>query len=425
MIFNNNGTSLSSNIPMAEGYDGTIGAAWALVESARNDYAMFRGMLDIDAREYNITQESTGYVAESQIATLHEAAIGGIWSKIKQIIEKFIAKIKAIIHKFVAKFSSLTMSGKQLVKKYGNEVLRKSNIDKLEVKWRKHNAGITLGDIAGALTKVDISNLSEYAELKHESDTDKRWRERTAKYKEKCAADNGTEFREALNEWFWADDKPETYEISETNDGNMRAIASTVETFEKKIKKLESDIRGYLNSWDKLAKEANKQANDAAKEYREKGTEDEKGKLDAANTTYEYVVVDQEIYNIATAFSLEAHKTYYAQAKAAFMKGVTVSEKKLESGVYDDEYASAIAEAAADEVEDVISGALSSEELSDLTAASKNVMDGDVANDPDKLTYGPDCYTEPKSSPYSRVDGSIDASIVGRNESALFDFKLV
>ena len=50
MIFNMN-TNYSNNIPMAEGYDGSIGCAKALVESARNDYAMFRAMLESDARE--------------------------------------------------------------------------------------------------------------------------------------------------------------------------------------------------------------------------------------------------------------------------------------------------------------------------------------------------------------------------------------
>ena len=41
MIFNSNTTSLGSTIPMAEGYDGSIGCAKALIESAQNDYAMF------------------------------------------------------------------------------------------------------------------------------------------------------------------------------------------------------------------------------------------------------------------------------------------------------------------------------------------------------------------------------------------------
>ena len=120
MIFNMN-TNYSNNIPMAEGYDGSIGCAKALVESARNDYAMFRAMLDVN---------------ESSIIALNEATVGGIWSKIKELIQKLIAKIKSIFANFLAKFKSLYASDKKLIKDYGTKVIRK-RLDKMEIKWRK------------------------------------------------------------------------------------------------------------------------------------------------------------------------------------------------------------------------------------------------------------------------------------------------
>ena len=138
MIFNNNTTVLGpSTIPMAEGYDCSYGTALALIESAKNDRVMFEAMLNIEAQELNIRNSSNGYVAEGQIQALAEASLSGIWNKIKELLKKFIAKIKAIVHNFVAKIQSLFMKDKEFVKKYGNEVRRKSNIDKLEVKWRK------------------------------------------------------------------------------------------------------------------------------------------------------------------------------------------------------------------------------------------------------------------------------------------------
>ena len=120
MIFNTNTTSLGSSIPMAEGYDGSIGCAKALVESARNDYAMFRAMLDVN---------------ESEVYALSEATVGGIWSKIKELIQKLIAKIKSIFANFLAKFKSLYASDKKLIKDYGTKVIRK-RLDKMEIKWR-------------------------------------------------------------------------------------------------------------------------------------------------------------------------------------------------------------------------------------------------------------------------------------------------
>ena len=107
MIFDANRTSLGSSIPMAEGYDGTVGVAQALIESARNDYAMFRAMLDADARELSLRK--SGYVAESEILALQEATGGSIWKKIADLFKKLIAKIKSIFANFLAKFRGLYM----------------------------------------------------------------------------------------------------------------------------------------------------------------------------------------------------------------------------------------------------------------------------------------------------------------------------
>ena len=81
-------------------------------------------------------------------------------------------------------------------------------------------------------------------------------------------------------------------------------------------------------------------------------------------------------------------------------------------------YAEAAADVAANEVEDVINSALTSEELSKICNASKAVKDADVSDDPTKLTYGQDCYSDNGS--YVRTDGSIDSNIVGKHESFYF-----
>ena len=117
MIFDANTTGLGTGVGMAEGYDCSYGCALALVESARNDYQMFRAMLDIDAREMQIQRESAGYVAEGQITALAEGAFSGIWEKIKEFFKKLAEKVKAIWHTFIAKMNTLFMDVKKLVKK--------------------------------------------------------------------------------------------------------------------------------------------------------------------------------------------------------------------------------------------------------------------------------------------------------------------
>ena len=150
MIFDSNMTALSaSTVPMAEGYDCSYGAALALVESARNDLAVFRAMLNVDAKETAIRRENGGYMTEAQYSIICESALTGIWTKIKEFFSKLIAKVKAIFHTLISKLDAIFKSNKELVKKYKEEVRRKSNIGKLEVKWRKINEG-KVGELAQA-----------------------------------------------------------------------------------------------------------------------------------------------------------------------------------------------------------------------------------------------------------------------------------
>ena len=123
MIFDNNSTTLGSiDIPVVEGYDCSTGAARALIESAKNDYAMFNAMLKVDFREAHIQNGGDGYVTEGEIMSLSEATVGGIWQKIKDLFKSLIAKIKSIFTNFIARISSLFMKDATLVKKYKKQL---------------------------------------------------------------------------------------------------------------------------------------------------------------------------------------------------------------------------------------------------------------------------------------------------------------
>lgn len=411
MIFDANTTSLGSSIPMAEGYDGAEGIALALVESARNDYAMFRAMLDADARELSLRKN--GYVSESEIMALTEATGGSIFKKIADLFKKLVAKIKSIFSNFIARFRGLYMKDKDLVKKYGNQIIRKSNIGNLEVKWRKLKSGNSFETLT---TKCDIdSELADFekgvSDATWDSDVDKRWNNITG-------SDSASEYKEKLEEELWEDESPETYKISEL--GGIRRIVNEFDGGQKAISKFESSVKKLTSRLDKKVKEYDKKANEAAKEYRQVADNDpskstKEAESERASHEYDMAVVLNDATLVYANVEIDALKIYYKQLKAAFMKAATANNDKLEESAI---YAQAVAEAAEQEVEDVISGAISKEELSKINNASKDVIDADVSSDPDKLVYDPDYYTDNQS--YVKTDGYKDSTIVGTEESGFF-----
>ena len=455
MIFNSNTTSLGTDhYAMAEGYDCSYGCALALVESARNEYKMFRAMLDIDARELQIQRESSGYVAESQIMVLTESTVSGIWNKIKELFKKLAEKLKAIFHTFMSKINGLYMKDKELVKKYSKELYRKSNIGNLEVKWINYtdkfrenalvlrnqftiNEGSTYAGTFGDDSKRD-SNQRDYSGQKAvfkgwDSDQDKR-------HEHYCpeGVDYDT-FDSDMDDKYADGGDVDTLELKDTKIGGIRAIIQFMENRSTELKTLKKTTDNLIKYIDKIVKEADKQANEKAKAYKDtkpimhkKGetkndstqyaedTEDKSNVTAAqgdsvfANQAHEMAVAYQNVLTKAVNWVLTADKKDYAQHKAAFMKAVAANNDKLSESTYLD----AVAEAAEQEVEDVISSALSKEELSKINNASLNVMDSDVSDDPSKLTYGPDYYTDNQS--YVRTSGSVDTDINSKSESAYF-----
>lgn len=415
MIFDANRTSLGSSIPMAEGYDGTVGVAQALIESARNDYAMFRAMLDADARELSLRK--SGYVAESEILALQEATSGSIWNKIAELFKKLIAKIKGIFANFLAKFRGLYMKDKQLVKTYADQIMRKSNIGKMEIKWRK-----TKKNIKDLITKLDpsvqVNSLVGSVTVdKWNEDTDERWKKVTQANDEigkECS--DAAEVKEALEDKIWEDDSPNKYDFKDIFSG-ARELVVTFDGFGKLISDYEKSVKKTTSELDKKVKEYNKLANEAAKKYREdkEDKKDEKKEAsDRANREYDMAVVVNNVMLTVYDFYIEAAKEIYKQTKAVFMKAVTVNNDKLaESSIY----AQAVAEAAEQEVEDVISGALDAdgrEMLASTSIASQDLNPGDGY----ELGYDPSNYSDNIVTPDKA--GYKDATTVGTEESSIF-----
>ena len=394
MIFNTDTTTLSSNVAMAEGYDCSTGTALALIDSARNDRAMFEAMLGIEAKACQL--ESAGYTNESgEMLALQEAAAGGILKKIADLFKKLAEKIKTIFHNFFSKINSLFLSDKQMVKKYEKEILRKSNLGKLQIKWRK--------------LKKEIPVINENVQDKYES---AEWAEDAEDREKNMYNALGYGFVDVDNvhdsyiEEYLEDEEKD--EMSTFNITARTILADLKDNMPKKITKAKNTCDKLILNIDKKAKELNKKANSYASTKTDPYKQDE---MDNLNKKYTMAVVYQDCQMKINAAYIDVLKIQYKQTKAAFMKCISANDKKLEeSAVWTD----AIAEAAEDEVTDVLQSAISKEEISDINNASSAVKDADVSDDPNELVYSddPDTTKVPTA-------GTKDANI-GTKEAAFF-----
>lgn len=400
MIFNHNSTNLGSTIAMTEGYEGAIGCARALIESAQADRAMFMAMLSTDAKEIMGVKEGT--LNESAVLALNEAAAGGIWKKIKELFAALVGKIKSICYNFVARFRSVTMKNKDLVKKYKADVRKKSGIEKLEVKWRAVDDNAFDG-VKGETTPSTLSDLE--SRTAHDNVED-RWNEAYG------VKDSG-EYRDELNKKIWKDDEVKTVKISEIS-GGINEIITQLEDSDATLKDIDKSTKAMIKAFEKLEKDAEKEQKKAATA---KDGEFKQEDLDKATNVYNYAQIENAAALVRVAVVTEVAKKQAAQLKAAFMKAVVANPAKLkESATYLD----AVAEAAEQEVEDVIDNAFKDEDISKVSSASLDVKDADVSDDPNEITYDPDSYTDDYKK--ASVDGKIDTDVDSSKccESSIF-----
>jgi len=401
MIFDSNTTSLSNNIAIAEGYDCSYGAAKALVENARNDYKMFEAMLKVEAREIGIMNESSGYMIESELISLAEAAGGSILDKLKEMFTKLIAKIKAIFHTFMSKINSLFLSDKQMVKKYEKEIIKKSSLGKMQIKWRKK-----LTDIDVTWKEVKVNDL--YTNDYYDKDTEAREQKVIAKSftvgSDTLSNCSSSDLHDELMEKFLDDE--EEGELQDLVPGGIRSIMDFLRDSQKTIRELEKNRDKTNSAIDKVLKGLN----DMIKENEK--TIKAKGELSSTNTTklkkagdiriagkhsnigtfssventdnYEayiggtkltatsgefgdnklandYVQNQKNAYDTGVTLQsviltvnntiIDATKLYYKYNKKAFMQAIAANDEKLRN---ESAYLDAVAEAAEDEVDDIM-----------------------------------------------------------------------
>ena len=407
MIFGNNSTTLgASSVAMAEGYDCSYGVALALVESAQNDYAMFKAMVGADFKEINICRESAGYVRENEVSALHEATEGGIWKKIGEFFKKLASKIKAIFHKFITKITGIFKVDEKYVKAHLDEIKEKKNIGNLKVKWRKVINPIKL-DFSKEDSNKDFDALAKlWAEDKEE-----RYKNFSGMDIDSVAA-----YKEKLEEKYMDKD---TSEVKISDIGGIDTIAKFLTSYSATINNFKTESDKIVSELDKFATDANNRAKEILSNLKtdtkkDDGTEYSADDVVSANHVYDMAVIKQELGLAKIDVIQGLMVTEYKQNKAAFVKAAVANDKKLEESAA---YLNAVEEVAAYEVEDIISSAMSDEEISKISNASKAVKDANVSDCPNALTYGPDYDAR---SAYGPADGSVDTDINSKEESAFF-----
>lgn len=413
MIFDNNSTTLGSiDIPVVEGYDCSTGAARALIESARNDYAMFNAMLKVDFREAHIERSGAdNYVTEGEITTLTEATASGIWQKIKDLFKSLIAKIKSIFTNFIARISSLFMKDAALVKKYKKQLSEKyADLGKMEIKYAKSNGKAPL--------EYDIKTAATLDTLPGEGkDKDKDMDTYFNSVDGVTGVEGKTEFAEKFHGVFFAD--TETMKLSESGT-DISSIMSYLEGYNKALTALKNKVNNFEKATKKLVSDADTQAIKTGGKVGSKDSDGKEVTADAAanaSATYSKALAYQEATTWVHKCLLNEIAFDHKQKKAVFMKAVTINPKKLKESA---DYAEVMAEAAAQEVEDVINGALSAEQITkNINIASKNVLDDGVSNDYFANEYDK-CSAYSDDPDDGHVDGSVKTCYDSKHES--YDF---
>lgn len=370
MIFNNEAALAEAAVdatPIMEGYDSLCGGALALVENAQNEYKLFEAMLQVDYTELKLRETATDdAVLESNISVLTEAAKGGILKKIAAWLRNVAAKVKSIFITFKEKFMAFIGKDKAYVEKLCKAAEKKSaDAGNLKIKWIDNEN----------YTEEGLKGMDVYNTLEDIKNAD----EEAIKQKKK-------EFKDKF-----------VSKVKETtvDKVGVGTIVDLVKNFNKVFKKLDNYSSKVIKKMNKLAAEAEKAGIHNADE----------AKLYKKVTAYTSMVIEQCNTVIAAA------KDQYKYAKSALIKLAAGVQK--ESAMF---YVECVCEAAEQEVDDAIEAQLPKEDISDVSTATKNVLDPDVSDTADvsalRASDSTDDYkpTTPEVTP--REESAVDDDIV-------------
>ena len=121
--------SFSDDIVANESYDGIVGAYTAVEENAVNEHRIFESII---GRDFTEAYVAAGALDESALEAVNEASLGGIWEKVKAFFKKMAEKIAGVIKSIKDRIViAFTRDGKELVRKYDKQIVRKINDRKM------------------------------------------------------------------------------------------------------------------------------------------------------------------------------------------------------------------------------------------------------------------------------------------------------
>ena len=358
MIFDANYTSTSGLSAIKESpYE--LGLAGAMMHVYENECNYNAIMKAVGLSELKYYQET------GKDLFVHEAgAFDGFIAKMKAFFKAVIEKIKSIFKKFVAMFDQYTISDKQFVKKYGDQLIRKDLKD-------FEFTGYKFGDFAkvqrsvevagGALQKVlDTYTSSHKKDSNYDTDEyDNRYykdsdvvNEKKEKHRANVIGQSGkmdeTEFKDKLKELLYGDDNKETLDNISIRD-QLSIIENTkddIKKVEKTQKEIEKGINDLLKTLDKLPSEIRKQYSYSSDN---KLTDQQDKRINNAirniNDVYDVSKSMSNDITIAFGMIVQAYKDRNRQAKAICVKALSYKHEAAmvsESSYSDDIFAGVV-----------------------------------------------------------------------------------
>lgn len=360
-VYGDNTTALSeAAVTIDESFVPSYGFAEAMVESAQMDFNVFSAMLKADAVAIKIN-EAAGYEltvsdgkkkmdmdskSKEKLRDVAKANVANIIKKIEEgfnwLIEKIISAAAAVKRKMV----ELIRRDAAFIKKYEGVLKKVSSIDdSLKIKCESVK-GVT--GFKGVSLKLD-------------------------KYDP-----NKTNFKLVPLEWYFVT----------SGDSSEVSVSSLAHNGSGLIQEFKIHAK-MMSEYDKRIQSNMKQLRMDAKSFGRKiKTDDEAGKAYKAFTEYKKMAI-KSVNNCQKAYLI-----YYKLLRSAITK-VAGTVAKTESCILD-----WILEESDYQVDDIMDTAVEKdpEDITDVSQADVDLTDSSVSNDPDKLTYDDDCYSQEEST---------------------------
>lgn len=312
-----------SNTVVAEAdtsYDYVTGAQRMMLESEMNDMAIFEAVIKSDMEQtYKLNE---GVLLEAELKALTEGNVKSFFSRIYELLKKFVEKIRGIFATFINKLKSIVEKDNvTLVKKYANELRKK---DLSQFKYTKLDVGT---DIAldpeeilmlntSEVEKVGTSRVSPDSELNKDFDNEE-YLVKLLKKATKYDFETSSDFHSAVKTKYLEDCTEKDHLMT---SGDLEEIIMLMTTSKKMIDMAQAQEKLILSTI-----EAEKIAyKNIEKDYSQKNDADVQKAL---NRMYTMSTIAQKAVTMSISLAIDIIKTVVGSGRATFMTAVKYSPK--------------------------------------------------------------------------------------------------